>query len=175
MVNINSIKKEITIYLLLGLTCALFLFGYLVINTYTQELSQFRNTLQKALTKKALIQRDLKVYKSNLQQLRAFSNNISNPRQAILKRIDSIKRLYPEAVIKPSRFTRNGNLVELRVSIILETDAYSKIVRFTDSLLKEKMPLFILNQLLIKPIFTKRSNPIVCNITGKFIAIEKND
>ena len=175
MVNEHTKNRVLLIYLALGVVLSLLILVYSVLHTYSNNLIHFKETLQKAVVKKALLQQDIQKYKDSLNQLIKFSGNIKSPHRAILKRIDEIKSLYPEATVIPSNFIEEGNLIAMNISIHIRTKSYYNIIQLINSMFNERMPIFVLDNLSIKPSIIKQSTMLEGKLKGKFVAIKRHD
>jgi len=152
-----------------GILFSLILFIYLITNSYSKNLLQLKNNLQRVIIKKAIIKRDLSVYKENLSQLMVFTGKITSAERSILERIDTLKRLYPEMSIRPSNFTKNNAITELGAEISLKSRSYLKTLQFIKGLMAENMPIYQFSVISIRPLPATTGGTIECRITGKFI------
>ncbi len=169
MIKLNYIKKSLMVYLGTGIFFSMILFTYSITDSYNKNLVKLKDNLQRAIIKKAVIKRDLSVYKANLAQLRAFTGGSTSAERSILERIDTLRRLYPKISISPSKFMKNNGVTELTTDISFRSRSYLKVLQFIKNLMAESMPVYQFSIITIRPVSIKTGGEIECRITGKFI------
>ncbi len=174
MIQFRSIKRELLYYVIAGGFFSLMLFVYLLALSYNQSQVRLKEKLQQVIHKKVILTRDVSLYKTNLYQLTKFIGANLSPRETILQRMDEIKKVYPQIILRPSSFNTKENTIELSLEIIYTSKSYYDILDLLKTLSKESLPVFIFQHISIKPKITKNNGQIECIITGKFVGLKKN-
>ncbi len=175
MVRLIYIKSGILLYLLTGIAAGVMLFSYLLTGTYNKNLSALKGSLQKVIIKKGIIREDINLYRKNISQLASFTDGDMAAERAILERIDSLKRLYPQITVKPSGFTKKEETTELVTEINFKSKSYYRTVQLINSLNSEGMPLYQFDSITIRAAPDTAVASIQCQITGRFLFAGKNE
>jgi hypothetical protein len=175
MIRLYYIKRGLLVYTITGILAALLLFTYLLTDSYNKNLKTLKDNLQRVIIKRGVIRRDLSVYRKNLNQLLVFSGGRKNPERAILERIDSLKRLYPELSIRPSGFVHKNGTTELEAEVTFNGKSYYEVIKLIGALSEESMPLYKFSSISISPSLLPGKAIVQCRITGRFLFAGKNE
>ena len=139
----SRLKRKLYLYIILALALSL-LVG---VNRYMLSLRDAKEeqliTFQRLAIKRDVIIRDLENLRRNLQQTnRLISYGLKEPELAIFDRLDYIRRLGSDLVIKLGQFRKTERIVSLPVTIELSTDSFKDITDLFQRLVFEEFPLF---------------------------------